>query len=95
MVEIKAILNEIKDLVNCLWSSGMPSRFRPVVNDVLAHYTHPFPSQHGNRRSFITVTDPKRIPQNGVAPFRMEGQTEIEINWSGMSINAIIAFVGE
>ena len=73
----------------------MNSRFRPSVNDISAHYTHPFPSQDGNRRSFIISTEPRRIPQNGVAPFRMESQTEIEVNWSGMSNEAIISFVGE
>lgn len=81
--------------MNCLWSAEMHSRFRPSVNDISAHYTHPFPSQDGNRRSFITSTEPRRIPQNGVAPFRMESQTEIEVNWSGMSNEAIISFVGE
>ena len=84
-----------KDLLNCLWSAEIPSRFRPSVNDVSAHYTHPFPSQDGNRRSFIVSTEPKRIPQNGVAPFRMENQTEVEVNWSGMSNEAVISFVGK
>ena len=81
-------------MTNILWSSGIQERFRPELREVLVHYTHPFPSRDGNKRSYIATTAPKRIPQNGVAPFRMEEQTEIELDFSGMSPDAITAFIG-
>ena len=85
----------IQVLISCLWSSPCKTRFHPNTRDVLGHYTHPFPSRDGNKRSFICTTEPRRIPQNGVAPFRMESQSEVEVNWSVMSSQAIVAFIGK
>ena len=82
-------------MIGCLWSTGIGSHIKPQVNDVLSHYSHPFPSPDGNKRSFIGITSPKRIPQNGVAPFRMENQSEVEVNWSGMSVEAMTSFIGK
>ena len=81
--------------MDCLWSASIEECFRPSVRDVLAHYTHPFPSRDGNRRSFIEVSDLKRIPQNGVAPFRMESQDMMEINWTKLSSKVLVTFIGK
>ena len=81
--------------MECLWSADLGENFRPDLKDVLGFYTHPFPSTIGNRRSFIQVADLKRIPQNGVAPFRMESQGQIEVKWSKMSSRSLVAFVGK
>ena len=93
--KIKTVFFFFKDLIGCLWSTGIGSHIKPQVNDVLSHYSHPFPSPDGNKRSFIGITSPKRIPQNGVAPFRMENQSEVEVNWSGMSVEAMTSFIGK
>ena len=85
----------MKDLVQCLWTANVDGEFRPSIRDVLGFFTHPFPSRDGNRRSFITTADLKRIPQNGAAPFRMESRTLLEINWSHVTSDAVVAFVGE
>ena len=82
-------------MVQCLWSAPVNGQFRPVVRDVLGHYTHPFPSRDGNRRSFVQVTDVRRIPQNSVAPFRMESRTLVEIDWSEVNSNALVGFIGK
>ena len=37
----------------------------------------------------------KRIPQNGVAPFRMESQSLIEVDWSGLGVDAVVGFIGK
>ena len=61
---------------------------------MLGFYSHPFPSRDGNRRSFIQMADVRRIPQNGVAPFRMESKTLLQVDWSHVSNDAIVAFIG-
>ena len=80
--------------MNIGWSSNLGSRFRPSVRDCLGFYTHPFPSRDGNRRSFIQVADLRRVPQNGVAPFRQEKLDQIEVKWGQMSTQALVVFIG-
>ena len=72
----------------------MDGEFRPTIRNVLGYFTHPFPSRDGNRRSFVQVVDLKRIPQNGVAPFRMESRDLVEVNFSGMSSEALVTLIG-
>ena len=79
--------------MQCLWPVNKES-FRPAVRDVWGYFTHPFPSRDGNRRSFIQVADVKRIPQNGVAPFRMEKMELVEVNFSSMTPEGLVTLLG-
>ena len=81
-------------MLNIGWSANLGTCFRPAVRDCLGYFTHPFPSRDGNRRSFIQVADVRRIPQNGVAPFRQEKLEQIEVKWGHMSSQALVSFIG-
>lgn len=65
------------------------------MRDVWAYHTHPFASRDGNQRSYITTTDVRRIPQNGVAPFRQEKHEQVEVKWGQMSTKALVTFIGK
>ena len=81
-----------------MWSAQTDDQsddFRPIVRDVLGFFTHPFPSRDGNRRSFIEMADVRRIPQNNVAPFRMESRELVEIDWSKMKSTELVTFIGK
>ena len=41
------------------------------------------------------MTDVRRIPQNGVAPFRQEKQEQVEVNWGQMTAQGVILFIGK
>ena len=81
-------------MFQCLWPVSSSENFRPTLRNVWGYFTHPFPSRDGNRRSFVQVVDVKRIPQNGVAPFRMEQKDLVEVNFSGMSDDALVTLLG-
>ena len=77
-----------------MWPVSSNGDFRPAVRNVWGYFTHPFPSTDGNRRSFVQVVDVKRIPQNGVAPFRMEKMDLVQVDFSQMSQEALVTFLG-
>ena len=82
-------------MLNILDSRGNDNLIRPSIKDVWSYYTHPFPTRDGNRRSFVQAVDPNRMPQNGVAPFRMEYQAQVQVDWSKLNTKSIVTFVGE